>query len=102
MPVVTFRLAPTIHQRLHEVCAERETTVSAVLQRAVEAFIDRVDDNAAEIRHVRSDARGGGAGFAKVTPDGRIERIAPESIYVDARTGEPLKPRGPMQKGGKK
>ena len=107
MPVVTFRLAPTIHKRFFEVCQERETTVSAVLQKAVEGFIDRVDD--AVVAEVRADMKAGGTGVIKMDQSGNFTRVDPSSIFREPERkaigfdmkGEPIYARPLYQKKGK-
>jgi len=44
MPSVTFRLAPTLHERFLAYCEAKDTKPSEILREAIERFIDHKDD----------------------------------------------------------
>lgn len=44
MPSVTFRLPPTLHERLHKHLEDKDLKASDFFRNATEAFLDRIDD----------------------------------------------------------
>ena len=98
MPIINCRLAPLVHQRFHEVCEERGVTASDVLRKAVEGFIDRVDDQLVTRPAAPDAAQAGPIGQQRtmsVTIPTRIK--APSVIGYDMK-GEPIYARGSDQK----
>lgn len=96
MPQINFRVPPLLHERFLALCAERDVKASDFLREALERFVDGVD-NAQYVKE-----RPGAELVAQAKQARRHTPTNERFAGVDALTGEPLAPRGPMQKSGKK
>lgn len=96
MPSITIRVSPALHESLTRKCEERGIPLSDL----VRELLDRVDD-AMMAQHMRAYEETYVAPSVPPPPRRLVHGIA-KGIRGFSLDGEPLPPRGPMQKGAKK
>lgn len=98
MPMVSFRLAPTLHEKLVTLCEKREVSVTDFYRQLTERVVDHVDD-------LDYNAERGAAGklaiapIAVPTPHGPVRRLSNDKPVGFAIGGGEITARKPYQKG---